>query len=80
MRTWALQDAKARFSELVNTVVEEGAQIVTRHGTEVVAVIPLNEYTTLLGRRTGLREFFEGAPRVGLDIQRDQSEGRDVDL
>ena len=80
MRRWSLQDAKARFSELVNTVVDEGAQIVTRHGTEVVAVIPVSEYTTLLGRQTGLRDFFAGAPRVDLDIQRDQSGGREVDL
>jgi prevent-host-death family protein len=80
MRSWSLQDAKARFSELVNTVVDEGAQIVTRHGKEVVAVIPVREYATLLGRQTGLRDFFAGAPRVDLDIQRDQSGERDVDL
>ena len=80
MHTWSLQDAKARFSELVNTVVDEGVQIVTRHGREVVAVIPVSEYAALVGRRTGLRDFFAGAPRVDLDIQRDQSGGRDVDL
>lgn len=80
MQSWSLQDAKARFSELVNTVVNEGAQIVTRHGKDVVAVIPVHEYTGLLGRKTGLRDFLARAPRIDLDIQRDQSEGRNIDL
>jgi prevent-host-death family protein len=80
MKSWSLQDAKARFSELVNTVVNEGAQIVTRHGKDVVAVIPVHEYTGLLGRQTGLRDFFARAPRVDLDIERDESEGRNIDL
>ncbi|MFW6252955.1 MAG: type II toxin-antitoxin system Phd/YefM family antitoxin [bacterium] len=80
MHTWSLQDAKARFSELVHTAIREGAQIVTRHGKDVVAVVPYREYVELRDRRTGLRDFFARAPRVELDIQRDQSTGRDVDL
>ena len=33
-RTWQLQEAKSRFSEVVNEAIEHGPQIVSRHGEE----------------------------------------------
>lgn len=42
--TWQLQEAKSRFSELVETVMVEGAQIVTKHGKPTVVVISAEEY------------------------------------
>ena len=39
MNTWPLQDAKSRFSELVDKVLSEGPQAVTRRGAEAVAVV-----------------------------------------
>lgn len=39
--TWQLQEAKNRFSELVDLSLTEGPQIVTRHGKPVVQIVPI---------------------------------------
>jgi antitoxin Phd len=44
MDTWTLQDAKARFSELVNRAESDGPQLVTRHGKNTVVVISYNKF------------------------------------
>lgn len=44
MPTWPLQDAKARFSELVEETLKKGPQIVTRRGVETVVVVPVEEW------------------------------------
>src|SRR3954451_17042888 len=46
---WALQDAKARFSELVRRVRDEGPQHVTLHGRDEVVVIAAEEFRRLRG-------------------------------
>jgi prevent-host-death family protein len=50
---WRLQDAKARFSELVRKVRSEGPQHVTVHGRDEVVVISVEEFRRLQGQRTG---------------------------
>ena len=50
---WPLQDAKARFSELVRVVLNEGPQLVTLHGHDTVAVVSVDEFHRLKGDRTG---------------------------
>jgi prevent-host-death family protein len=50
---WLLQDAKARFSELVRRVRSEGPQHVTIHGREEVVVISAEEFRRLKGGLTG---------------------------
>jgi prevent-host-death family protein len=50
---WILQDAKARFSELVRRVRSEGPQHVTVHGRDEVVVISIEEFRRLKGDRTG---------------------------
>lgn len=47
MATWQLQDAKARFSELVDKAEKEGTQVITRRGIETVAVVPIAEWKRL---------------------------------
>jgi antitoxin Phd len=47
MATWQLQDAKARFSELVDKAEKEGAQVITRRGVETAVIIPINEWNRL---------------------------------
>lgn len=51
--SWALQDAKSRFSELVRLAQRSGPQRVTLHGREVVVVIDAAEFQRLQGQRTG---------------------------
>ena len=44
MAVWALQDAKAKFSELIETAAREGAQVVTKRGVETAVVVPIDEW------------------------------------
>jgi len=44
---WQLQDAKARFSELLDATIEKGPQIVTRRGVETAVVVPIDEWRRL---------------------------------
>ncbi len=79
---WQLQEAKNRFSEVVNRALAEGPQIVTRHGQEIVVILSKADYNRLRKSQTSLLEFFRASPLVGveLDLERDQSLPRKVDL
>jgi prevent-host-death family protein len=78
--TWPLQDAKARFSELVNQCLDSGTQIVSRHGKPTVAIVPIEEYQRLTGHAQSLGAFFAAAPQTELDLSRVQEGPRDIEL
>lgn len=67
---WLLQDAKARFSELVRRVRSEGPQHVTVHGREVVVVVSAEEFRRLQGARTGqaLVDALRASPHPEIDL------------
>lgn len=44
MKSWPVQDAKARFSELLETCLKEGPQMVTRRGAEAAVVVSVNDW------------------------------------
>jgi prevent-host-death family protein len=69
-RHWVLQDAKARFSELVRKVRSEGPQHVTVHGRDEVVVIAAEEFRRLQGDKTGraLIEALQSSPRRDVDL------------
>ena len=79
---WQLQEAKNRFSEVVNKAITEGPQTVTRHGEEIVVVLSKAEYNRLKKSQVNLIDFFRQSPLVGaeLDLERDQSLPRDINL
>ena len=78
---WQLQEAKQRFSELVQRVLDEGPQVVTRRGREVVVLVSASEFQRLTGRVPDFKEFLLSGPDLGeLEIQRDQREARRVEL
>lgn len=47
MHIWPVQDAKARFSELLDACVSDGPQVVTRRGTETAVLVPIDEWRRL---------------------------------
>lgn len=47
MQTWSIQDAKARFSELVETCLAQGPQIVTKRGNEAAVLVPVDQWRRL---------------------------------
>ncbi len=60
--SWQLQEAKQRFSELVRRTLEEGTQVVTRHGEEVVVVVLAEEFRRMSGERPDFKEYLMSAP------------------
>jgi prevent-host-death family protein len=79
--SWQLQEAKQRFSEMVRRSLDEGAQVVTRHGEEVVVVMSAEEYRGLVGEKPDLREFLMSGPDLGaLDLERRREMPREVEL
>lgn len=77
---WPLQDAKQRFSELVDRARSEGAQIVTRRGREVVVVIAVERYRELVADDDGFKKLLLSGPDLGqLEIIR-PGDGRAVEL
>jgi len=81
---WQLQEAKARFSEVVRRAVEEGPQHVTVNGEERAVVVSAQEYDRLTGHRTGrdLVELLAGSPLADVEFEHPRISGpvRDVDL
>lgn len=47
MNSWPVQDAKAHFSELLNTCINEGPQMVTRRGEEAAVLVSIAEWRQL---------------------------------
>jgi len=68
---WLLQDAKARFSELVRRVRSEGPQHVTVHGRDEVVVISAEEFRRLKGDLSGesLIAAMQASPHLDIDVE-----------
>ncbi len=68
---WQLQDAKARFSELVRLAHSAGPQHVTVHGREAVVVIDADAFQRLTGGRTGqhLIDAIQSSPHREIEIE-----------
>jgi prevent-host-death family protein len=47
MNTWPVQDAKARFSEMLDACLKDGPQLVTRRGTDAAMLVPVAEWKRL---------------------------------
>jgi prevent-host-death family protein len=81
---WLLQDAKARFSELVRRVHSEGPQHVAVHGRAEVVVISAEEFRRLKGDQTGaaLIAALQASPHREIEIEpgRAAMPVRDVEL
>ena len=83
IKTWQLQEAKNKFSRVVEDAVNSGPQIITKRGVEVAIVLSVAEYRKMLASKQKLSDFFRDSPLVGadLDLTRDTSYARnDVDL
>lgn len=80
---WKLEDAKARFSEVVRRARTEGPQRVTCRGRDAVVVIATEELARLRApRRTGadLIRFLQSTGLGDLEIEREEDRGREIEL
>ena len=81
MHTWQLQEAKSRFSELVETAMAKGPQIVTKRGVASVVVLSKTDYDKLKKKKKSLFEVLMETPQGGeLDIRRSREYSPAIDL
>jgi antitoxin Phd len=77
MATWQVQDAKARFSEVIDRARTEGPQTITRHGTERAVVLSIEDFRALAAQRPDFKAYLLGGPKVDdFPIERDRDAGR----
>jgi prevent-host-death family protein len=69
-RRWPVQDAKARFSELLEASITKGPQIVTRRGVEMAVLVPVDQWRRLEETtRPTLKELLlSAAPRAEIPV------------
>jgi prevent-host-death family protein len=86
MANWAVAEAKAKFSELIETARSQGAQEITRNGKLVGMLVSPEEWkrakhTPAQNART-MSDFFKNSPLVGsgLDLRRSRTKARKVEL
>jgi antitoxin Phd len=79
---WKLEDAKAKFSEVVRRANATGPQHVTVRGHEEAVVISARDYQKLVPDKAKkpLVEFLESLHIEGLDLTREDDRGRDLNL
>ena len=78
MHTWQLQEAKSRFSEVVELSLSEGPQLVTRRGQDAVVILAAREYRRLSGG-PALLDLLLHAPRgEPLQLERSGEAIRDI--
>jgi prevent-host-death family protein len=77
MATWQVQEAKTRFSEVVERARTEGPQTITRHGVARAVVLSIEEYRALVAHQPDFKAHLLGGPKVDdLSVERD----RDIEL
>jgi antitoxin Phd len=72
---WQLQEAKNKFSEVVEAALTDGPQVITRRGADTAIVLSYADYRRLLLTQKKLSEFFSESPlvEVDLDLTRDST-------
>jgi len=85
MRKWQMQEAKAKFAEVVKRAASEGPQLVTHRGADTAVVLSVEEYRRLNAARPSLVEFLLSGPKwddetIAVINDRSKDTGRDIDL
>jgi antitoxin Phd len=82
MRSWQVQETKARFSDLLRAAASSGPQQITICGRAAAVVLSSEDYERLCAPKPSLVECLRNSPWTGveLDIERDRSLAREVDL
>ena len=85
MRKWQMQQAKAKFAEVVKRATAEGPQIVTYRGADTAVVLSIEDYRRLNASRPNFAEFLLNGPKwddktIAQINERSKDTGRDIDL
>ena len=79
MDSWKLQDAKARFSEVVERALHDGPQIVTRHGENAVVIVAYRDFVGAEPTQD-FKDVLMSIPRLGLEIKPSRRRPRRTEL
>ncbi|MCF6290632.1 MAG: type II toxin-antitoxin system Phd/YefM family antitoxin [Desulfobacterales bacterium] len=79
---WQLQEAKNKFSSLVDKARVNGPQVVTKHGKAAVVILAIEEYKKLIKPKKSLVKFFQSSPLASeeLYLKRNKDVPRDIEL
>jgi prevent-host-death family protein len=74
-RVWQIQEAKNKFSEVVDKAIKHGPQIITKRGVEAVIVLSYAQYRKAMLNQKKLSDFFRESPlaEVYLELRRDKN-------
>ncbi len=79
-RLWQLQEAKSKFSELVELAIADGPQVVTKRGVDAVIVLSLKDFHRLKKPKNSLISFFNHSPKCNLNVDRKKDLDREMEL
>lgn len=79
---WQYQEAKAKLSEVMNHVKEEGYQVIVRNKKEIFIILSQEKFEEITQPKESLLDFFKRAPLPELDlkIKRNKDTPRIIDL
>lgn len=77
MTTWQVQEAKNKFSEVIERASQGETQIITRHGVEVAAIISFEQYSRLKKPKQTLVEFLTNSPLAESELNVIRVQGDD---
>ncbi|MFN7097020.1 MAG: type II toxin-antitoxin system Phd/YefM family antitoxin [Gammaproteobacteria bacterium] len=82
MAQWQLQEAKNKFSQVINACHNNGPQYVTKHGHITAVILSEVDYIKLKAKKNSLGNFLQHSPLAGmnLDITRSKDTMRDTEL
>jgi prevent-host-death family protein len=84
-RKWQMQDAKAKFGEVVRRAAAEGPQIVTYRGADAAVVLSIDDFRRMQESRPSFVDHLLAQPKwddeiIDLINDRSRDTGRDIDL
>mgnify|MGYP001606089102 CR=1 FL=1 len=79
---WSLAKAKDNLSEVVRRAASDGPQTITVHGERAGVLLSPAEFDAMIGphAKLGFKDLLRAMNFDGVDLERDQTPARDVDL
>jgi antitoxin Phd len=79
---WQIQEAKAKFSQLVDDANKKGVQTITKNGEPIAVMISKKEFDKMIHKKESLLCFFKAAPcqEIDIEVPRSGDLSRDIDL
>lgn len=79
---WQIQEAKAKFSQVVTEANSRGCQIITKQGEPIAVLLSKKDFDEMTKSKTSLLDLFQNAPcqDIELDIRRSKDLPREFYL